>query len=53
LTLAVGIIVSGLAAAIAVKAFVAWLTKHGMLPFGVYRIILGALVLAYFAGWLS
>ncbi len=52
LTLIVGIVVSGIAAALAVKAFVKWLTRHGMLPFGVYRIILGALVLAYFAGWL-
>jgi undecaprenyl-diphosphatase len=53
LALTVGIIVSGLAAALAVKAFVKWLTRHGMLPFGVYRIILGSLVLAYFAGWLG
>ncbi len=48
-TLLVGIIVSGLAAAIAVKAFVKWLTSHGMTAFGVYRIILGLAVFAYFA----
>lgn len=53
LTLIVGIVVAGIAAALAVKAFVKWLTRHGMLPFGVYRIVLGALVLAYFAGSLS
>jgi undecaprenyl-diphosphatase len=35
----VGLVVSGVVAAIAVKAFVKWLTRHGLKPFGVYRII--------------
>ncbi len=48
-TLLVGVIVSGIAAAIAVKAFIKWLTNHGMIPFGVYRIVLGLAVFAYFA----
>ena len=38
--LLVGLVVSAVVAAIAVKAFVKWLTNHGMVPFGVYRIIL-------------
>lgn len=49
-SLLVGIIISGIAAAIAVKAFVKWLTHHGMTPFGIYRIVLGLMVFAYFAG---
>ena len=36
----IGIVVSGIVAAIAVKAFVKWLTRHGMIPFGIYRIAL-------------
>lgn len=46
--LAVGLIVSCVVAAIAVKAFVKWLTRHGMMPFGVYRILFGAAVYLYF-----
>lgn len=48
LGLAVGVIVSGVVAAIAVKAFVKWLTRHGMMPFGVYRILLAAVLAWYF-----
>lgn len=44
----VGMVTSGLVAAVAVKLFVKWLTKHGLIPFGVYRILLGAAVLWYF-----
>jgi undecaprenyl-diphosphatase len=36
--LLIGLIVSGVVAALAVKWFVAWLTRHGMIPFGIYRI---------------
>jgi undecaprenyl-diphosphatase len=46
--LAVGMIVSGIVAAIAVKAFVKWLTRHGMVPFGVYRILLAGGLCVYF-----
>jgi undecaprenyl-diphosphatase len=47
--LLVGIVVSAISATLAVRAFVKWLTRHGMMPFGVYRIALGLAVLAYFA----
>lgn len=43
----VGITVAALSAAFAVKGFVAWLVRHGLVPFGVYRIVVGALVLAF------
>ncbi len=46
--LAVGLIVSGIVAALAVVGFVRWLTRHGLLPFGVYRIALAAAVYWYF-----
>jgi undecaprenyl-diphosphatase len=46
--LLLGVLVSGIAAALAVKGFVAWLTRHGMLPFGIYRIALGGAVLVWF-----
>ncbi len=45
--LLIGILVSGLVAALAVKLFVKWLTTHGLYPFGVYRIILAAVVWGY------
>ena len=48
LSLAVGLVVSALVAAVAVKALVAWLTSHGLTPFGVYRVLLaGAVYLCY------
>ncbi len=40
----VGLIMSGIVAALAVKGFVKWLTHHGLAPFGIYRIIAAALV---------
>jgi undecaprenyl-diphosphatase len=43
--LLIGLVVSGVVAAIAVKGFVAWLTRHGLLPFGVYRILLAIALL--------
>ena len=45
----VGLIVSGIVAAIAVDAFVKWLTRHGMMPFGVYRIVAAVVLYGYFA----
>jgi len=48
LGLAVGLIVSGIVAALAVKAFVKYLTRHGMVPFGVYRILLAGGLCVYF-----
>lgn len=47
LLLTIGLIVSFLSALIAVKAFVAFLTKYGFKHFGYYRIALGILFLAY------
>jgi len=41
----VGLIISGAVAALSVHGFVKWLTGHGMWPFGIYRVILGAAVL--------
>lgn len=39
-----GIVISAIVAAITVKLLVRWLTKHGMMPFGVYRIALAGVV---------
>ncbi len=41
----VGLVVSGVVAAIAVKGFIKWLTHHGLKPFGIYRIIIAAVTL--------
>ncbi len=46
--LLVGLIVSGIVAALAVKWFVRFLTRRGLMPFGVYRIIIGLVLLGYF-----
>jgi undecaprenyl-diphosphatase len=46
--LLVGLAVSGIVAALAVKWFVSWLTRHGLLPFGVYRIVLALVLMLYF-----
>ena len=51
LALAVGLAVSWLTAVIAVKALVRWLTHHGLIPFGVYRILLAGVLLIYFWQW--
>ncbi|HOD84805.1 MAG TPA: undecaprenyl-diphosphate phosphatase, partial [Phycisphaerae bacterium] len=40
----VGLGVSALVAVLAVEAFVRWVSKHGMTPFGVYRIVVGLVV---------
>jgi len=45
----IGLVVSGVVAALAIKGFVRWLTGHGLMPFGLYRLALAAAVLAYFA----
>ena len=47
-TMIIGVLVSMVAAAFAVKAFATWLTKHGMIPFGFYRIALGIAVFIIF-----
>lgn len=40
-----GLVISAVVAALAVHGFVKWLTQHGMWPFGIYRVILGIVVL--------
>lgn len=48
-SLIAGILLSTLVAAFSVKFLVHHLTRHGLTPFGVYRILLAAGVLYYFA----
>jgi undecaprenyl-diphosphatase len=54
LPIAIGLFFATISAALAVKWFVAFLTKRGLTPFGWYRIglsmLVGALILA---GWLT
>ena len=52
--LLVGFVASAISAALAVKWFVSFLTRHGMAPFGWYRLVL-AVVLAVLvaSGWVS
>jgi undecaprenyl-diphosphatase len=50
--LAIGFIVSFLVAYASVAWFMAWVRRHGFVPFAVYRIIVGALVL-FFASRLT
>lgn len=45
--LAIGFVVSFLVAYAAVAWFMAWVRKHGFVPFAVYRIVAGILVLVY------
>jgi undecaprenyl-diphosphatase len=47
--LAIGFIVSFLVAYAAVAWFMAWVRKHGFVPFAVYRIVVGILVLVFAA----
>ncbi len=48
--LAIGFVVSFIVAYGSVAWFLAWVRKHGFAPFAVYRIIVGALVLAWAVG---
>ena len=45
--LAIGFMISFLVAYASVAWFMAWVRKHGFVPFAVYRIIVGALVLFF------
>ena len=49
IVLAIGFVVSFIVAYGAVAWFMAWVRKHGFVPFAVYRIIVGTLVLAFAA----
>ena len=46
-TLLLGSAVAFVVALIAIKAFIAYLTKYGFRAFGVYRIIVGGAILAW------
>ncbi len=47
--LAIGFVVSFIVAYAAVAWFLAYVRKHGFAPFAIYRIVVGALVLAFLA----
>jgi undecaprenyl-diphosphatase len=49
LTIAVGFVVSFLVAWVVVKSFIGFVARYGLKPFGWYRIIAGALILAILA----
>jgi len=51
--LAIGFVVSFIVAYGAVAWFMGWVRKRGFAPFAVYRIILGAVVLAWAAGMIG
>jgi undecaprenyl-diphosphatase len=44
-TLAIGAVISFIVALIAVKSFIVYLQKHGFKVFGIYRIVVGVLIL--------
>ena len=48
--LAIGFVVSFIVAYGSVAWFMAWVRKHGFVPFAIYRIIVGVLVLVFAAG---
>jgi undecaprenyl-diphosphatase len=51
--LAIGFAVSFVVAYASVAWFMAWVRKHGFVPFAVYRIVVGTLVLVYAAKLMS
>jgi undecaprenyl-diphosphatase len=46
LPLIVGLVTAALVAAIAIKAFLSYLTRRGLTPFGWYRIVIGVILIA-------
>jgi undecaprenyl-diphosphatase len=53
IVLIIGFVVSFIVAYGAVAWFIAWVRKHGFVPFAIYRIILGMIVLAWAAGMIG
>jgi undecaprenyl-diphosphatase len=53
IVLLIGFVVSFIVAYGSVAWFMAYVRKRGFAPFAVYRIIVGALVLAWAAGWIG
>ena len=53
IVLLIGFVVSFIVAYAAVAWFLAWVRKHGFVPFAVYRIIVGTLVLAWASHWIG
>jgi undecaprenyl-diphosphatase len=49
LVLAIGFVVSFIVAYGSVAWFMAWVRKHGFVPFAIYRLIVGTLVLIFLA----
>jgi undecaprenyl-diphosphatase len=49
LNMVVGLVTAFIVAMLAITAFLRYLTKHGLIPFGVYRIALGILVIVLVA----
>jgi len=50
--LAIGFVVSFIVAYGSVAWLMAWVRRHGFVPFAVYRILVGTAVLVWAAGWL-
>lgn len=46
--LALGMAVAAVSAFLAVKLFVSYLTRHGLVPFAIYRVLLASVLLAWF-----
>lgn len=51
--LGIGFLVSFLTAWAVIAWFMAWVKKHGFVPFAVYRLVAGSIILAWAYGWFS
>lgn len=49
--LGIGFVVSFIVAYASVAWLMAWVRRHGFVPFAIYRIVVGTAVLAWAAGW--
>ena len=52
IALAIGFVVSFIVAYLTIAWFLAWVRKHGFVPFAIYRLIVGTAVLAWAMGLL-